>query len=138
MVCLVLWEMGVVSNIVGGGQELVETSVEEGPHTGLEGVPGEVTRGSNPTSTSSFPKFRGVWGVNSLMEGRKEKEPRKVKNGEPTAHINTFRAYDLFTDETNTMGDEFFLATRESLDSRMGAKMEAIWQGPIGEQDINI
>ena len=72
------------------------------------------------------------------MEGRKEKEPRKVKNGEPAAHINTFRAYDLFTDETNTMGDEFFLATRESLDSRMGAKMEAIWQGPIGEQDINI
>ena len=72
MVCLVLWEMGVVSNIVGGGQELVETSVEEGPHTGFKIIPGEVARGSYPTSTSSSPKFGGVGGVNSLMEGRKE------------------------------------------------------------------
>ena len=49
--CLILWEMRVVSNIKGGVQELPKTSIDEGPHTGLEGVPGEVTRGSNPTST---------------------------------------------------------------------------------------
>ena len=43
----------------------------------------------------------------------------EVKNGEPTAHINTFGRYDLFTDETNTMGDKLSLATRESLDGRI-------------------
>ena len=64
--------MRVVSNIKGGVQELPKSSVEEGPHTGLEGVPGEVTRGSNPTSTCSFPKFGSVGGVNSLMKGRQE------------------------------------------------------------------
>jgi hypothetical protein len=52
-----------------------------------------------------------------------------VKNGEPTAHINTFGRNDLFTDETNTMGDELLLATREGFNSRMGmgAIMEGIW-----------
>ena len=70
--CLILWEMGVVSNIIGGAQEFIETSVEEGPHTGFKGISGEVARGSNPTSTSSSPNFGGVRGVNSLMEGRKE------------------------------------------------------------------
>ena len=74
--CLILWEMGVVSNIVGlgGAQEFIETSVEEGPHTGFKGIPGEVTRGSNPiTSTRSSPKFGGIGaGVNSLVEGRRE------------------------------------------------------------------
>ena len=63
---------GIVSNIVGGAQEFIETSVQEGPHTGFKGIPGEVARGWNPTSTSSTPKFGGVGGVNSLMEGRKE------------------------------------------------------------------
>ena len=74
VVCLILWEMGVVSNIIGGAQEFIETSVEEGPHTGFKGISGEVARGSNPTSTStsSSSKFGGVRGVNSLMEGRKE------------------------------------------------------------------
>ena len=57
--CLILWEMGVVSNIVGGAQEFIETSVEEDAHTGFKGIPGEVTRGSNPTSTRSSPKFGG-------------------------------------------------------------------------------
>jgi len=33
VVCLILWEMGVVSIIIGGAQEFIETSVEEGPHT---------------------------------------------------------------------------------------------------------
>ena len=80
--------------------------MEEGPHTVLEGIPGKVARGSDPTTSSRSPKFGSVGGVNSLMEGRKEEEPRKkVKNGEPTAHINTFGRNDLFTDETNTMGD---------------------------------
>ena len=72
VVCLILWEMGVVSNIIGGAQEFIETSVEEGPHTGFKGISGEVARGSNPTSTSSSPNFGGVRGVDSLMEGRKE------------------------------------------------------------------
>ena len=72
VVCLILWEMGVVSNIIGGAQECIETFVEEGPHTGFKGISGEVARGSNPTSTSSSHKFGGVRGVNSLMEGRKE------------------------------------------------------------------
>ena len=64
----------MVSNIEGGVKELPKTSVEEGPHTCLEGVPtrSQVTRGSNPTSTCtcSFPKFGGVGGVNSY-EGKK-------------------------------------------------------------------
>ena len=68
------------------------------------------------------------------MEGRKEKEPRKVKNGEPAAHINTFRAYDLFTDETNTMGDEFFLATREILIVEWGQKWRLSGRVPSGSR----
>ena len=69
---LSVWEMWVVSNIEGGVKELPKTSFEEGPHTCLEGVPtrSQATRGSNPTSTCSFPKFGGVGGVNSY-EGKK-------------------------------------------------------------------
>ena len=52
-----------------------------------------------------------------------------MKNGEPTAHINTFGRNDLFTDETNTMGDELLLATREGFNSRMGMGMGAIMEG---------
>ena len=48
----------------------------------------------------------------------------EVKNGEPTAHINTFRRNDLFADETNTMGHKFSLAAREGLYGRMGAIMQ--------------
>ena len=44
-----------------------------------------------------------------------------MKNGEPTAHINTFGRNDLFTDETNTMGDELLLASREGFNCRKGA-----------------
>ena len=69
--------MRVASHVVRGGEEFEETSLEEGPHTGLEGIPGEVARGSDPTTTSRSPKFGSVLGgVNSLMEGGKEEEPR--------------------------------------------------------------
>ena len=66
------WEMGIVSDVISCGQEFVETSAEEGPHTGLKGIPGEVTRGPNPMSTSRSPKFGSVGGVNPLVEGGEE------------------------------------------------------------------
>ena len=68
--------MRVASHVVRGGEEFEETSLEECPHTGLEGIPGKVARGSDPTTTSSSRKFGGVGSVNSLMEGGKEEEPR--------------------------------------------------------------
>ena len=56
------------------------------------------------------------------MEGGEEQESRnEVKNGEPTGHIITFRRNDLFANETNTMGDELFLAARKAFYSRIGA-----------------
>ena len=74
------WETRVLAaaraSHVVSGEEFEETSLEEGPHTGLKGIPGEVARGSDPTSTSRSPKFGGIGGVNSLMEGGKEEEPR--------------------------------------------------------------
>ena len=62
----------------------------------------------------------------------------EVKNGEPTAHINTFRRNDLLADETNTMGHKFFLAAREGLYGRMGAIMECWGQGVIWEQNKRV
>ena len=46
--------------------------------------------------------------------------------GEQPAHINTFGAYNLFTDVTDTVGNKFFLTARESLYSGIRAKVKAI------------
>ena len=36
------------------------------------------------------------------------------------------------------MGNELFLAAREGFYSRMWAKMQALWESPIGEQNISV
>ena len=61
-----------------------------------------------------------------------------MKNGQPTAHINTFGRNDLLANETNTMGDELFLAARKAFYSRIGAKMQVLWESPIREQNIGV
>ena len=61
-----------------------------------------------------------------------------MKNGQPTAHINTFGRNDLLANETNTMGDELFLAARKVFNSRIGAKMQVLWESPIREQNIGV
>ena len=61
-----------------------------------------------------------------------------MKNGQPTAHINTFGRNDLLANETNTMGDELFLAARKAFYSRIGAKMQVLWESPIREQNISV
>ncbi len=51
---LILWEKWSRGHIKGGWEELPETPIEKGPHTGLKGISGKVTRGSNPTSAYSY------------------------------------------------------------------------------------
>ena len=36
------------------------------------------------------------------------------------------------------MGDELFLAARKAFYSRIGAKMQVLWESPIREQNISV